>query len=250
MDEVNNDDFYGSESLDCLDSTNYYFYAFAATVIIGLPLFFIAMFKIYMDHQHHQDEQDVYREKKRMYRDATQGITANLLDEVNQTRVCYERGKIEREQNERQIHSDYRGKIRGLELQIHTQITEIEDLKAEHRETLEQEKKKAEEMLTSLHDDLRREKENFRVESERHEGEKEDLQTRIQNIEGEAERLRSELRSTIERLEALKAKRIPQKDDSSRSWLSFFRSSNKITTSVPEDDSKTPSVPEDDSTNS
>ena len=78
MDEVDDDNFYGSKGLGSPDSTTYYLYAFAATSIVGLPLLFVALYKIYMDHQHHQDEQYAYREKMMEYREAKQGLTVNL----------------------------------------------------------------------------------------------------------------------------------------------------------------------------
>ena len=139
--EVDDDDFYDPISPD---STNYYLYAFAATVIVGLPLLLVAFYKIYMDHQHHQDKQDAYREKMREYREAKQGLTANLRYEVNETRRHYEMEKIEKEHNEREIRSDHAKQVRELESKIRTQesrlkakTTEMEKLVAEHREAQE-----------------------------------------------------------------------------------------------------------------
>ena len=142
MDEVDDDDFYGSEDPDIPDSTNYYLYAFVATVIVGLPLLLVALYRIYIDHQHHQDKQDAYREKMREYREAKQGLTANLRHEVNASRQHYEMERIEKEHNERQIRSDHAKQVRELESKIRTQESrlnaknaEIEELNAQHRET-------------------------------------------------------------------------------------------------------------------
>ena len=46
--ELNEDTLYDS------GSANYYLYALVATAVLGLPLLFAALFKIYADHQRHQ----------------------------------------------------------------------------------------------------------------------------------------------------------------------------------------------------
>ena len=256
MDEVDDDDFLIDDPVSP-EFTNYYLYAFVATVIVGFPLLFVALYKIYMDHQHHQDKQDTYREKMREYREAKQGLTANLRHEVNETRRHYEMEKIEKEHNERQIRSDHAKQVRELESKIRTQesrlkakTTEIEELIAEHRETQRmtnldhsQQMQKAKNTiatLTSSCEDLRKnlamdkksaeeayaqlKSRYYREQLERSEHEH-DFKTRIRSLEDslhlsqlETRRLTSELSSKEEKLQAAQR---------SQNWLRTFWQRNR-----------------------
>ena len=69
---------------------NYYLCALIATVVVGLPLLFFALYKVYIDHQHHRDEHLAHREKMDEYREAKQGLAANLRSEVNSVHARYE----------------------------------------------------------------------------------------------------------------------------------------------------------------
>ena len=259
MDEADSDDFYGSESLDFPYSTNYYPYAFAATVIIGLPLFFVALYKIYMDHQHHQDKKDADMEKMKMLYKMNQGHTAHLRHDLNTTRTHCEMAKMKMQQNERQMHLDHKKQIRELESKISRHSQDMQ--KAENTIAI----------LTSscheLEEDLQGEKENAEQANEscrKLNEEKNELLAQIQELECNLDWSRNkiesqgiELSSTKEKLKALELKSPPQQVGSSDShaaklWRFLpFTNKNK-TCSVPEDDSsktKSPRVPEDDSTN-
>ena len=133
----------------------------------------------------------------------------NLRHEVNATRRHYEMEKIEREHNDRQIRMDHGKQIRELESKVRTQesvlrakTTEIEELIAEHRETLRKidseyshKMQKAKHKIASLtssyrklNRDLEKERENVQRADERYEQQlKENRRDRETNTRRESE---------------------------------------------------------------
>lgn len=123
--------------------TNYYLYVLAATVVCGLPLLFLALFKIYADHQRNLQERAVHKEMMQEYQDAKKGLTASLRCEVNSTRANYEMERMEREHKERQIRLDHgkkvqelESKIRSLERQLKSKNVQLEETVVKAQETL------------------------------------------------------------------------------------------------------------------
>ena len=141
LDEESFSDDLGDDSFS--ETTNYYIYALAATVVFGLPLLFVALFKIYTDHQRNEQERLAHKEKMQEYQDAKKGLSASLRCEVNSTRAHYERETVEKEYKERQLRLEYskrvtelESKIRSLERQLTAKNVQLEETIADDQETL------------------------------------------------------------------------------------------------------------------
>ena len=115
---------------------NYYLYALVATIFVGLPLLFVAFYKVYTDHQYHRDEQLAHKEKMNEYREAKQGLAADLRSEANSVHARYEMEKMEREQKERQLRLGHGKQVRELESQIRAQERQLNAKNAELEEMI------------------------------------------------------------------------------------------------------------------
>ena len=129
--ELNEDKLYDDDG-----SANYYLYALVATAVLGLPLLFAALFKIYADHQRHQSEQQTHEEKMWEYRDAKKGLAASLRCEVSTTRARYERERVEKEAREREARLDHGKLVRELESTIRSLKRQLTDRDADLRKTV------------------------------------------------------------------------------------------------------------------
>lgn len=121
-------------------TSSYYFYALAATIVIGLPLLMIALFKLYSDHQRQQQDRFEHKEKMEEYREAKKGLAASLRSEVNATRAHYERDKMEQEHKEREnrlkhskeVH-ELQSNVASLKRQLKSKSEELSDAEKMHK---------------------------------------------------------------------------------------------------------------------
>lgn len=117
-------------------------YFFVTAVIVGL--LFVALYKIYVDHQRHQDKQRVHKETMREYHAAKEDVTANLIREAKETRALYNEEKFRREECEGQIRgaqveiTELKSKIHTQKRQLNDKDDEIEELNAEKLRLLKQ----------------------------------------------------------------------------------------------------------------
>ena len=173
-DQLSDDDeLYEDSALGSNSSYQYYLYTFFATVAIGLPLLFLALFKIYVDHQRQQSERAAHEEKMREYQEAKKGLAASLRCEVSSTRARFERERMGKEAKEREARLDHgkqvlelESKIRSLERQLADKMEELHQSAAEAERT--QQEKSAEhsqEMRKALNDIARLENESKRLEA-------------------------------------------------------------------------------------
>ena len=264
---------YGNEELTGSGMTNYYLYTFAASVIIGLPLLFVALYKIYVDHQHNQEKEQAHKDTMREYRDAKQGLATSLRHEVNTTRTHYENERIEIEQGERKLRLEHGEEVRVLKAKIREQesgvnaknreIKEIKDetIKRERRTSQEhsQQLQKAndaaiasKEECKRLQKELNRERENARKATDeirrlRDENSKESLERRNQeySLKDQKRKLEDNLHSLQVETESLKnqLRRAEEREKPAYNRRRFWPSASPVSAT----DSRTTHAPTDQS---
>ena len=108
------------------DTSNVYVYTLSAVVVIGLPLMVIALYKIYIEHQHYQEMVQAQKEKMEEYRAAKSGLASNLQREVNATRVDGEIQRMKLEENERTLRQQHKKEMRQQEARFRERERELE----------------------------------------------------------------------------------------------------------------------------
>ena len=122
MEDMNESDLEGED----YDATNVYMYTLSAVVVIGLPLMVIALYKIYIEHQHYQEMVQAHKEKMEEYRTAKSGFASNLRREVNSTRVDSEIQRMKLEENERTLRQQHKKEMRQQEARFRERERELE----------------------------------------------------------------------------------------------------------------------------
>ena len=122
MEDMNESDLEGED----YDATNVYMYTLSAVVVIGLPLMVIALYKIYIEHQHYQEMVQAHKEKMEEYQTAKSGLASNLRREVNSTRVDSEIQRMKLEENERTLRQQHKKEMRQQEARFRERERELE----------------------------------------------------------------------------------------------------------------------------
>lgn len=134
-------------------------YVIAVVAFIGLPLMAVALYKIYVDHQHNQAKEQAHRKVLDEYQRSKSGLAAKLQHEVIWTRTDSEMQRMRLEDNERTLRQRHKQEMREQETKHHEREQELEarmrEIERQRKEQIEREKYN-QEHISKLQEDVER----------------------------------------------------------------------------------------------
>ena len=153
------DDILGYERPEC---TNYYAYVFASTLIVGLPLLFLLLYKMYTDNVRVQSEENQRKHRTNLIFDVTHDRMQNLLNEMKLMEEQHERERYEWQAKHEEIRKDHE-QATDLTERLISQASFLEEDKAVLRKSMvkleeenESEKRELRQEIQTINDELER----------------------------------------------------------------------------------------------